>query len=212
MKDLPKGWETSSLADIAKWGSGGTPQAGNHSFYGGEIAWAVIGDLNDGVVTHTRSSITPEGLATSSAKMVPEGAILVAMYGSIGKLGIAGRPMSTNQAIAFAIPNGPVLARYLFHYLRAQRTLLDAAGKGATQRNISQTILKAWPIDYPVDLAEQQEIIYQLELNLSAADRLEEQMRVARRRTESFRQSLFSAAFSGSLVSESSTRKVATAS
>ena len=66
------------------------------------------------------------------------------MYGSIGKLGIAGMPMTTNQAIASAVPR--IDSRYLFYFLLAQRSQLTEAGKGATQRNISQTILKAWPI------------------------------------------------------------------
>ena len=115
MIEVPEGWTLESLSDVASWGSGGTPQAGHAAFYGGDIPWAVIGDLNQATVMETRATITDAGLAASSAKLVPEGAVLLAMYGSIGKLGIAGRPMATNQAIAFTMPNDRVLGKYLFY-------------------------------------------------------------------------------------------------
>lgn len=170
MTELPDGWTVESLSDVASWGSGGTPQAGHPAFYGGDIPWAVIGDLNEATVVETRASITDAGLAASSAKLVPEGAVLLAMYGSIGKLGIAGRPMATNQAIAFALPNDRVLGKYLFYYLMSQRHQLDAEGKGATQRNISQTILRPWPIPLPEGLDEQHRIVDILEDHLSRLD------------------------------------------
>lgn len=142
---------------MAQWSSGGTPKAGTSEYYGGDIPWAVIGDLNDGVVASTASTITESGLANSSAKVVCAGTILVGMYGSIGKLGITGVPMATNQAIACAVPNPEVDTEYLFHYLKSQRDDLLRAGKGGAQQNISQTVLKAWPIRVP-HLDEQQRI------------------------------------------------------
>jgi len=184
MTELPDGWSLESLSDVAVWGSGGTPQAGHAAFYGGDIPWAVIGDLNEATVMETRASITDAGLAASSAKLVPEGAVLLAMYGSIGKLGIAGRPMATNQAIAFALPNDRVLGKYLFYYLMSQRHQLDAAGKGATQRNISQTILRPWPIVLPEGLDEQRRIVDILEDHLSRLDAAEAILVMARLRIE----------------------------
>jgi len=163
-------WCEATLADVARWSSGGTPQARNAAYYGGAIPWAVIGDLSDGPVRETASTITKEGLANSSAKIVPAGTVLVAMYGSIGKLGITTAPMATNQAIATAVPNGVVDARFLFWYLASQRKQLDAAGKGAAQRNISQSILKPWPIRFPDRLVEQQRIVEILESHLSRLD------------------------------------------
>jgi len=198
MTELPDGWTLGSLSDVASWGSGGTPQAGHAAFYGGDIPWAVIGDLNEATVVETRASITDAGLAASSAKLVPEGAVLLAMYGSIGKLGIAGRPMATNQAIAFALSNDRVLGKYLFYYLMSQRHLLDAAGKGATQRNISQTILRPWPIPLPEGLDEQRWIVDILEDHLSRLDAAASSVEAADRRLIALRRSTLNALFSGS--------------
>lgn len=170
MTGLPKGWITKTLGEVAVWGSGGTPQAGNPRYYGGEIPWAIIGDLNDGEVQQTEKTITQEGLANSSAKMVPVGALLIAMYGSIGKMGIAKVPMATNQAIAFALPKpDQVIPQYLFWYLRSQREIFLSNGKGATQQNISQTLLKAWEIPVP-PLDEQRRIVETLDYHLSRLD------------------------------------------
>lgn len=168
MTDLPPGWEWATLDEIAVWSSGGTPKASNPSYYGGSIPWAVIGDLNDGVATKTASCITQDGLYNSSAKIAPAGAVLMAMYGSIGKLGIAGIPMATNQAIAFA-RDISVDANYLFWYLMSQRQNFQRSGKGAAQKNISQAIIREWPIPI-APLAEQRRIVAALEDHLSRID------------------------------------------
>jgi hypothetical protein len=164
---LQAGWRTATLGEVARWGSGGTPKAGTPEYYGGDIPWAVIGDLSDGPIGATANHITPAGLEASSAKRVPAGAVLVAMYGSIGKLGLTAFELTTNQAIAFAVPDPELVeARFLFYYLLSQREALSAAGKGATQKNIGQGTLKAWPIPLP-PLLEQRRIVDRLEDQLS---------------------------------------------
>ena len=198
--ELPEGWESYTLGEVAKWGSGGTPKSGVTRYYGGDIPWAVIRDLNDDVVLTTESSITDEGLNESSAKMIEPGSILVAMYGSIGKLGLAGQPMSTNQAIAFANPLSDCIAeRFLFYFLMSQRELLLRAGKGATQQNISQTILKSWPISVP-PLEEQGRIVEILEDQLSHLDTARHSLHAVRKKAAQFRRSLLHAAFTGALT------------
>jgi len=170
MTNLPIGWVTKTLGEVAVWGSGGTPRAGNPLYYGGDIPWAVIGDLNDGYVHTTEKLITEEGLANSSAKLVPAGAILIAMYGSIGKMGIANVPMATNQALAFALPKADqVIPQYLFWFLSSQRDIFLSNGKGATQQNISQTLLKSWEMPVP-PLEEQKRIVEALGDHLSRLD------------------------------------------
>jgi type I restriction enzyme, S subunit len=170
MTDIPPGWVLARLGDVADWGSGGTPKSGDPRYYGGDIPWAVIGDLNDSVVYDTMTCITEDALKNSSAKMVPAGTLLIAMYGSIGKLGIAGRSMATNQAIAHARPRkGLIDGKFLFWYLRREKNQLAAAGKGATQQNIGQGVLKDWSIPIP-PLAEQRRIVAALEDHLARFD------------------------------------------
>ena len=139
-----------TLGDVAQWGSGGTPKRSIPEYFGDGTPWLSIADLNDGIVTSAKESLTADGIANSAAKIVPPGTLLVAMYGSIGKLGIAATEMATSQAIAFAKPREDLVdRRYLFHYLLAQRPRLQALGRGGTQMNIGQADLKAWPIPLP---------------------------------------------------------------
>jgi len=83
------------------------------------------------------------------------------MYGSLGKLGIAGVELTTNQAIAFTDPR-PVEAKYLFYYLLHRRPELARLGKGGTQQNISQTVIKAFPFIL-APLPEQRRIVEGIE-------------------------------------------------
>ena len=118
MSDLPIGWQLSRLNELCEWGSGGTPRRSEASYFGGAFPWITISDLNDGRVNNTAENLTESGIKNSAAKLVPEGTVLVALYGSIGKLGITTRPSTTNQAIACALPNQQAFDHlYLFHYL-----------------------------------------------------------------------------------------------
>ena len=168
-------WERVSLGSIGKWGSGGTPLRSEPQYYGGSIPWLVIGDLNDGIVTSASTFITEKGLANSSARMLSKGVLLIAMYGSIGKLGITGIECTTNQAIAFCKPD-PKRAdlRYLFHTIKGIQPALLARGQGLAQKNISQTILKAWEINLP-PLDEQRRIVAKVDELMVLCDQLEAQ-------------------------------------
>ena len=169
-------WVETTLGHVAKWGSGGTPKSGNSLYYDGEIPWCVIGDLTEGEVFATEKTITDEGLKNSSAKIVQPGAVMIAMYGaSIGRTGMVGVPMATNQAIAFAYCHEELIDnRFLLIFLQTQKTKFVDAGQGAAQPNISQTVLKDWPIALP-PLPEQKrivEIVSSMEDVIQAAEEL----------------------------------------
>jgi type I restriction enzyme S subunit len=201
LRELPAGWTPSVLGDVAEWSSGGTPKAGTARYYGGCIPWAVIGDLTEGPVWNTASSLTKDGLAESSAKVVPEGTVLLAMYGaSIGRIGVAARAMATNQAIACARPRTELIAgSYLFWFLRSQRQAFVEQGKGAAQPNISQTILKGWPIALP-PVDEQHRIIAEVERQFSFLEACERAVDVGLASATAVRRSVLKAAFEGKLV------------
>ena len=185
----PRSWLECSLGDVGDWGSGGTPLRTKPEYYGGDIPWLVIGDLNDGLVTASATTITEEGLSNSSAKVVDEGTLLIAMYGSIGKLGVAGMRCATNQAIAFCRPySDMVTGDYLFVLLKSLRNELLLQGQGVAQQNISQKILKAHPVELP-PLAEQHRIVAKVDELMALCDQLE----AARQQREQGRERLVAA-------------------
>jgi len=197
---LPKGWIVATLDDIADWGSGGTPKTTDKKYYNGNIPWLIIADLNNGIVKRSSKLITEIGLHNSSAKWVEIGSVLIAMYGSIGKLGIAGIRCTTNQAIAFTskiwggIPNW-----YLFHYLKYQEPHLLSIGQGGAQKNISQTILKQYLIPLP-PFNEQKRIVAKLDQIIPRIDLVKDRLDKIPAIIKQFRRSVLTAAVNGKLT------------
>jgi type I restriction enzyme, S subunit len=203
LNNLQKHWQVKKLGDIAKWGSGGTPTSTNAAYYGGNIPWLIIGDLNDSYITSSGKSITELGLKNSSAKIVKPDSVLVAMYGSIGKLGINKIHVATNQAIAFTDQlNDKINNKYLFHFLYHNRSKLHSLGKGGTQKNISQTVLKQVLIPFP-PLSEQLSIVSKIEELLSDLENGKQQLQLAQQQLKIYRQSLLKWAFEGKLTNKS---------
>ena len=179
------------LGELGTWGSGGTPLASRSEYYGGDIPWLIIEDLNDGFVEKVARKITRLGLENSSSKVVPPGTLLIAMYGSIGKLGITRIECATNQAIAYCkCDSKKVDTRFLFHLLLHERARFLRAGRGGTQQNINQEFLRGYEVSLP-NLSEQQRITGQLE----QADRLRRTRRFALELSNSFLPAAFASMF-----------------
>lgn len=183
------------MPEVVKWGSGGTPKATERSYYeNGTIPWLIIGDLNDGIVTKSQSKITELGLANSSAKLIPSGTLMVAMYGSIGKLGISGMECCTNQAIAFAKELYNVIPKYMFYYMSFVKPTLISMGKGGTQKNISQTVLRSLNVIVP-PIEEQQYIVSRIEELFSELDKGVETLQTIKEQLAVYRQAVLKEAF-----------------
>ncbi|MGJ5723117.1 restriction endonuclease subunit S [Brevibacterium sp. H602] len=139
------------MDDVADWTSGGTPKADNPAFYSGEIPWAIIGDVRGRYVGETTRRITKAGLDAigGERKLVQPGAVLVTMYGTIGRSAITTVPTATNQAIARGVPNELVTAEYLRLWISAREADLVKLGEGKTQQNISKAKILQFPIKVP---------------------------------------------------------------
>ena len=183
--------------------SGGTPDTKNKDYYDGNIAWVVTGDLTDSYVNTSYKTITKAGLDNSSAKIVPIGSVLIAMYGaSIGRLGIANIDCATNQAIAYTKTiYGDISNWFLFYYLQAKKEEIVSLGVGGAQPNISQTILRQIPIPLP-PLAEQARIVAALDGLMARVRSAQEQLATVPKLLKRFRQSVLSAAVSGQLTED----------
>lgn len=200
MSGLPQGWVQTTLGDFVLWGSGGTPSRSVDSYFGGSIPWVTISDLNDGLVTTTYNSITEIAVQNSSAKYVEPFSVMIALYGSIGKLGIAGTKLTTNQAIAYAqLDESSFNYKYLFYLLSCSKEKLLASGAGITQKNIYLSDLKAFECPL-APRAEQTRIVAKLDALLSALDEGVAQLKAAQKKLVQYRQSLLKAAVEGSLT------------
>lgn len=75
-----------AVKDLTDVISGGTPSRDRSEYwYNGTIPWVKTTELQNNVIKNVDEHITESGLAGSSAKMVPIGTVLVAMYGVRGR-------------------------------------------------------------------------------------------------------------------------------
>ena len=161
--DIPENWEWVRLTEVGSWGAGATPSRSHPEYYNGGIPWLKTGDLNDGVISSTSETISQAGADNSSVRFNQPGNILIAMYGAtIGKLGIAGISLTTNQACCGCKTFDGIYNWYLFYYLLAMRPLLIDQGSGGAQPNISKTKIEKFPFALP-PFEEQKRIVTKIE-------------------------------------------------
>jgi type I restriction enzyme S subunit len=186
------------LADVAKWGSGGTPLRKNKEFFGGAIPWVKTGELKEKYIVKTDEYLTSKAIDQSSAKVFPKGSVAVAMYGAtIGHASILNIDAATNQACAVAdVSAGAVDRLFLYYYISHIAPQLVESGIGGAQPNISQGLLKNWPISLP-PINEQRRIVAKIEQLFSELDKGVESLKTARAQLKAYRQSLLETAVNG---------------
>lgn len=149
---VPEGWQYEKLGDLVKTTSGGTPSRRKSEYYvNGNIRWIKTKELNDRFIFETEEHITEDAVKNSSAKVLPEGALIVAMYGAtIGKIGITAAEMACNQACcAFISFDDMISKEYLYYWLMDNREYLVSQGKGAAQSNLSQEMIRNFSLLCP---------------------------------------------------------------
>jgi type I restriction enzyme, S subunit len=200
-RPLPDGWKWTTIGEVAKTTSGGTPLRKHPEYYGGSIPWVKSGELGDSIVTSVEETITEEGLRNSSAKVFPKGTALVALYGAtVGKTGILGLDAATNQAVCAVFPeNGLFTAKYMTYWLRSQRDTLIGLSAGGAQPNISQGIIKAFP--FPLaPLPVQERIVAEIEKQFTRLDTAVSTLNRLQSNLDRYQASLLKAACTGQLL------------
>lgn len=166
---MPRGWVREKIGLHYNTCSGGTPSRTHEEYYTeGTIPWVKTGEIKDGIIIHTDECITEAGIKGSSAKLLPQGAVVMAMYGvNIGMLAYLDSEMTCNQACCVFNDKNEINSRhYLFHYLYSIRDYLLLIGFGTAQQNLSQDLIKKVKIVIPTaelikEFDKQKEPLYQ---------------------------------------------------
>lgn len=149
---IPEGWRKGKISDFVPTSSGGTPSRTHSEYYSdGTNLWVKTQELNDGFIFDTEEKITDDAIRNSSAKIIPQGSILMAMYGAtIGKIGIAATELTCNQACCvFNLSKIKYATSYLYCWLKDNREFFISQGKGAAQPNLSQAMIKNFDVLIP---------------------------------------------------------------
>ncbi|XLN84322.1 restriction endonuclease subunit S [Corynebacterium tuberculostearicum] len=144
--------QTIQIADgCSQVTSGATPSRKKPEYFIGDIPWLKTKELNDALIGGTEEHISESALAETSCKLIPAGAVVIAMYGAtVGKLGILGTPMTTNQACCAMVADEVSLhSQYLFYWLLQNRQSIINLSNGAAQQNLSVRTIKNIALKIP---------------------------------------------------------------
>jgi len=157
----PPDWRIRTVKDVChQVTSGGTPRRKHPEYYrNGKWSWVKSKELLDGWIYNTEEHITDVAVDESSAKILPENTVLLALYGAtVGQIGIIRYPMACNQACCAMIVNDKEADfRYLFYQLLTIRSQLRSLATGAAQQNLSGELIKSLSLPFP-PLPEQRAI------------------------------------------------------
>ena len=201
--EVPAHWDVTKIKRIADTTSGSTPSTSKQAlYYNGEINWVQSLDLNESVVSRTQKSITGLAVRENSCSVMPEGTVMVAMYGgsgTIGKTGVMGEPSATNQAICSLTSQEKCEPAYLHYYLRFYRPYWMADAM-STRRdpNISQDLIRNAPALLP-SRGEQKEIASHLDDRTAEIDSLIRRETVLIEKLRELRTSLISEVVTGKI-------------
>ncbi|WP_244390473.1 restriction endonuclease subunit S [Burkholderia pseudomallei] len=157
---IPDDWDVKQLGELSSVSAGGTPSRSNANYWGGDIPWITTTEIDFRLITESEQFITSIGLKNSAAKLMPAGALLMALYGqgkTRGKVGVLGFEAATNQACAAIILKEGYSREYAFHYLASRYDEIRKLSNTGNQENLNGALVRSIPVLLP-PLSEQSAI------------------------------------------------------
>lgn len=163
--DIPENWVWVRLGDYIDFIIGKTPSRGESSYWGNDLPWVSISDMNgQPVIRNTKEKISNKAFTTVfNGKIVPKGTLLMSFKLTIGRMSFLGIDALHNEAIISINPivKNLISDNYLFKVLPffAQTGETKGAIKGETLNSSSIRRL-LFPL---APLSEQDRIIQKLD-------------------------------------------------
>lgn len=184
-KKLQKGWRWAKLKDVGDVSTGNTPPKKYDEYYGGEVPWVRPPDLDQTeAIIQTEQQLTLVG--ASKARVLPENAVMVSCIGTLGKVGILGRPGATNQQINSIIFGKEVLPEYGLFVAHTFKDELEHLSGNSTVKIVKKSLFE--DIEIPLPPLPVQERIVEV---LQQADAIRHKRAEARRLADQILPALF---------------------
>ncbi len=168
--EIPVGWEVKKLKHCFKFAVGGTPTTSKASYFEGENTWVTIADMQQRVITESKTSLSDEALFAAGMEVVPKGSLLYSFKLSVGKVAFAGKDLHTNEAIFSVLPDAGYDLTYF--YFALPELLIHSASQNIYGAKIfNQELLKNAFIALP-PLEEQEAIVSFLDDKTAQLDQL----------------------------------------
>ena len=202
--DIPLTWEWSRIGELGNVVSGGTPPTKVSEYWGGGIIWFAPSDLTgykQKFIERGAKSLTSEGLAKSSAKLIPAGSVMFSSRAPIGYVAITTKPSATNQGFKSIVPHRELLNEYFYYYLQAAKQLAEERATGTTFKELSGSAFRSLPTPI-APINEQRRIVEKIETLFDEIDKGIESLRVAKTTLDLYGKSLLKSAFEGRLTAD----------
>ena len=131
------------LGDVCEVVSGSTPKSAVREYWGGFVKWVTPAELSedDYYVHDTERHLSELGVKSANLHMMPVGTVLLSSRAPIGKVAITAAEMTCNQGFKNLICSSDLHNRYLYYFLKKNKTYLNSLGRGATFKEISKEIV-----------------------------------------------------------------------
>tara|TARA_A100001388_G_scaffold158930_1_gene118520 strand:- start:640 stop:2895 length:2256 start_codon:yes stop_codon:yes gene_type:complete len=123
--EIPKGWEVKQIKDIFRVSIGRTPPRKEFHWFTDDkhngIPWVSIADLKNANVyqKNTAEFLTPEAVEKFNVPVVKKGTAILSFKLTVGRVAMAGMPLTTNEAIAHFDPKeNSELNTFIFYFFR----------------------------------------------------------------------------------------------
>jgi len=143
-ENLPEGWRMGTIGDYCKeMKSGGTPNRNQNDYWDKrDYPWLKSGEVHNNIINNVEEYISQAGLDNSSAKIIPQGSVIMAMYGATAaQVAYLNCDTTTNQACCNMICQSKEDAAYLFFHLLANQEDIKKLANGGAQENLSQELI-----------------------------------------------------------------------
>ncbi|MEP7126986.1 MAG: restriction endonuclease subunit S [Byssovorax sp.] len=184
------GWSTTSLKNVGKVKTGGTPPSAKSGMFGGSIPFVTPGDLDSDDAV--KRSVTEEGAA--EVETVRAGSAFVCCIGTIGKMGQAMQRSAFNQQINAIEWTSAVDDVYGIYVLRFFKKQIAAQGSSTTLSILKKSLFEKIEIPVP-PLALQQDFARRI----AAVDKLKAAHRASLAEMDALFAALQHRAFRGEL-------------
>ena len=143
-ENLPQGWRMGTIGEFCKeTKSGGTPSRTKNEYWDRkDYRWLKSGEVANNVIFDTEEYISEKGLKGSSAKVIPSGAVIMAMYGATAsQVAYLDCDATTNQACCNMLTDSFEEAAYLYFHCLFQQEKIKRLANGGAQENLSQEVI-----------------------------------------------------------------------
>ena len=149
-REIPQGWKTERLKDVADIVLGGTPSTGVDEYWGGEFHWLNSGEVSNFPVVDSELFVTQKGIDNSATKLMPKKTTIISITGNI-RTSILAIETCANQSVVGVYETETLRCQYLYPIITGMLASYTAVSTGNCQTHINKGTVEDTKIVIPSD-------------------------------------------------------------